>query len=64
MAESEKKTTKAYSLDPKVIVWVGKKAGERKIAGMSGHESSDSRVVNDILEDAMEKEKAEKGKKK
>jgi len=45
------KTPRAYSLDPAVIAWVSQTA--LRLGSENGERVSDSKVVNDILTEAM-----------
>ncbi len=49
----ENKVSKSYSLDPEIISWVAQKAARLTI---DGEPTNDSKLVNDILRDAMEKD--------
>lgn len=60
MEEQAKKIAKSYSLDPVVVSWVTQRAARLTIQGLNGERANDSKVVNDILRAAMEKELAER----
>lgn len=53
--ESKTKIIRTYSLDPDVITWVTQKAARVTIEG-DGERASDSKIVNDILTNAMKED--------
>jgi len=62
--KSEIKITRTYSLDPVVVSWVTRKAARVTIES-DGERASDSKIVNDLLLAAMQKDKRnEAGRKK
>lgn len=54
--EPKIKVTRTYSLDPVIIAWVTQKALRLSLESDGQDRISDSKVVNDILRAAMEKE--------
>jgi hypothetical protein len=52
----EIKVTRTYSLSPAVVAWVTQRALQLSITGNGQERISDSKVVNDILTAAMDKE--------
>ena len=59
MAEkSEIKVTRTYSLDPDLVTWVTRKSSLLTLEA-DGERISDSKVVNDILRAAMERDAEE-----
>jgi hypothetical protein len=54
--KTELKVPKTYSLDPVLIAWVSQKAARQAIESNGQRPANDSKVVNDILRAAMEKD--------
>ena len=57
--EKENKVSKPYSLDPRVVAWVSRKANRLtdESRDNGGPRISESQLVNDILTEAMEDDK-------
>lgn len=58
--KSDLKIARSYTLDPIVVAWVTRKAALLTIQAKDDKQVSDSRVVNNILTETMEKELSDK----